>query len=226
MAEWLKSGQEEMSFEMAYGAGFWSVCGRSPELGAFFNDAMAADSRFIMDMAIHGASQVFDKITSLVDVAGGTGGAARTVAAAFPHIKCSVLDLPHVIDSVASDHGDAVQFVAGDMMEFIPRADALLLKFVLHDWNDEDCIKILKRCKEAIPSRDAGGKIIVIDVVVGSSSQAVCQGPTTIRLIVSLLTPGKERGEDEWCKIFTEAGFTEYKISPVLGIRSIIEVFP
>uniref|UniRef100_A0A0E0LKA7 O-methyltransferase domain-containing protein n=1 Tax=Oryza punctata TaxID=4537 RepID=A0A0E0LKA7_ORYPU len=207
MAEWLKAGKEETAFEMAHGAGLWSACRRAPELGDFFNDAMAADSAFIMDVAIRGAGQVFDKITSLVDVAGGTGAAARAVAAAFPHIKCTVLDLPH--------------FVAGDMMDFIPRADALLLKFVLHDWSYEDCVKILKQCKEAIPSRDAGGKVIIIDVVVGSSSQAMCYGTQLLfDLTISMLTPGMERDEKEWCKIFKEAGFTEYKISPVLVKQS------
>uniref|UniRef100_A0A0E0LK97 Uncharacterized protein n=1 Tax=Oryza punctata TaxID=4537 RepID=A0A0E0LK97_ORYPU len=227
MAEWLKTGKEETAFEMTHGAGMWRICSHAPEFGQLFNNAMATDSRFIMDMAIHRAGQVFDKITSLVDVAGGTGGAARVVATAFPHIKCTVLDLPHVMDSIPADHGDVVQFVAGDMMDFIPKADALLLKFVLHDWSDEDCIKILKRCKEAIPSRDAGGKIIIIDVVVGSSSQAMCQGTQQLfDLIISVLTPGKERDEEEWCSIFKEAGFTKYKISPVLGFRSIIEVFP
>ncbi|KAF0906958.1 hypothetical protein E2562_013538 [Oryza meyeriana var. granulata] len=170
MAEWLKNGQEETAFEMVYGVGFWSVCSRSPELLELFNNAMAADSAFIMDVAIRGAGQVFDKITSLVDVAGVTGMAAKVVAAAFPHIKCTVLDLPHVIDSVPADCGNPVQFVAGDMMDFIPHADALLLK----------------RCRRK----------------------------------------GMERDEKEWCKIFKEAGFTEYKISRVLGVRSIIKVFP
>ncbi|XP_006658538.3 5-pentadecatrienyl resorcinol O-methyltransferase-like isoform X1 [Oryza brachyantha] len=227
MAEWLKSGKEETAFEMTHGAGLWSVCSRTPELGELFNDAMAADSTFIMDLAIRGAGQVFDKITSLVDVAGGTGAAARAVAIAFPHIKCTVLDLPHVIGSIPTDHGGDVQFVAGDMMDCIPQADALLLKFVLHDWSDVDCVKILKQCKEAIPSREAGGKVIIIDVVVGSSSQATSQGTQLLfDLIVSTMLPGMERNEKEWCKIFKEAGFTEYKISPVLGFRSIIEVFP
>uniref|UniRef100_A0A0E0LKA6 O-methyltransferase domain-containing protein n=1 Tax=Oryza punctata TaxID=4537 RepID=A0A0E0LKA6_ORYPU len=130
MAEWLMSGEEETPFEMTHGAGLWSVCSRAPELGELFNDAMAADSAFIMDVAIRGAGQVFDKINSLVDVAGGIGAAARAVAAAFPHIKCTVLDLPHVIGSIPADRhgGDVVKFVAGDMMDFIPRADALLLK--------------------------------------------------------------------------------------------------
>ncbi|XP_052163116.1 5-pentadecatrienyl resorcinol O-methyltransferase-like [Oryza glaberrima] len=136
---------------------------------------------------------------------------------------CTMLDLPHVINSIASDHSDVAQFVAGDMMDFNLKADAVLLKSVLHDWSDEDCIKILKCCKEAIiPSKDAGGKIIIIDVVVGSSSEAICQGTQhLVDLNISVLTPGKERDEEEWFKMFTK-----YKISPVLGFRSIIKVFP
>ncbi|KAF0920719.1 hypothetical protein E2562_036724 [Oryza meyeriana var. granulata] len=117
-AEWLKSSKEETAFEMVYGTGLWSVCSHAPELGELFNNAMAADSAFIMDVAIRGAGQVFGKITSLVDVAGGTGMAARVVATAFPHVKCTVLDLPHVIDPVPADCGSAVQFVSGDMMDF------------------------------------------------------------------------------------------------------------
>ncbi|KAH0641526.1 hypothetical protein KY289_032500 [Solanum tuberosum] len=52
-----------------------------------------------------------------------------------------------------------MEFVGGDMFQKIPNANAILLK------NDEDCVKILKKCKESIPSRDEGGKLIIIDVV-------------------------------------------------------------
>lgn len=50
------------------------------------------------------------------------------------------------------------------MFESIPHADAVLLKFILHDWSDKDCVRILKMCREAIPSREEGGKVIIIDI--------------------------------------------------------------
>ncbi|KAH0639577.1 hypothetical protein KY290_036844 [Solanum tuberosum] len=63
-----------------------------------------------------------------------------------------------------------LSYVGGDMFKFIPSADAILLKWVLHDWSDEECIKILKKCKEAIPSKEKGGKVIIIDMVLMDSN--------------------------------------------------------
>ncbi|CAL5075621.1 unnamed protein product [Urochloa decumbens] len=119
------------AFEMAHGGDIWGVLGRDAALGGFFNDALASDTRFVMDMAIRGsAAKVFEGILSLVDVAGGAGTAARAVAAAFRGVRCTVLDLPQVIDAVADPGDGLVEYVAGDMMEFIPPADAVLLKTV------------------------------------------------------------------------------------------------
>jgi hypothetical protein len=109
---------------------------------------------------------------------GGLGRAAATIAAAFPDLKCTVLDLPQVVAKAAADPSAAgtnnnVQYVAGDMFQSIPPADAVFLKWILHDWSDDDeCVKILlKNCKQAIPPRAAGGKVIIIDVVVGSADE-------------------------------------------------------
>lgn len=89
---------------------------------------MAADSRFVMEVVFReGGGDVFRGIGSLVDVGGGHGAAAAAVAAAFPHVKCSVLDLPQVVRKAPPDAGD-VRFVAGDMFEYVPPADAVLLK--------------------------------------------------------------------------------------------------
>jgi hypothetical protein len=127
LAEWFTTKDEETPFAMTFGTDLWGLCGRDPGFSVFFNGAMACDSRFLMDAVIHEMGDVFDGVTSMVDVAGGTGGAAKAVAAAFPHIKCTVLDLPQVINGIPADDGQ-IEFVAGDMMDFIPQADALLLK--------------------------------------------------------------------------------------------------
>ncbi|CAN6166053.1 unnamed protein product [Urochloa humidicola] len=233
LAEWFAKDDDgdesETPFAMTFGTEFWDFCGRNPGFSEFFNDAMACDSRLLMGAVVHEMGGIFDGVKSMVDVAGGTGGAAKAVAAAFPHIKCTVLDLPQVINSIpADDDGQVVEFVAGDMMDSIPQADALLLKFVLHDWSDEDCLKILKRCKEAICCREQGGKLIIIEVVVGSSpSRANCHETQLLfDLFISTMVQGRERDEKEWSKLFKEAGFSHYKVTSVLDIRSVIEVFP
>jgi hypothetical protein len=88
-------------------------------------------------------------------------------------------------------------------------------------------VKILKQCKEAIKGPE-GGKLIIIDMVVQNNKEV--EGSTETQLffdmLMMILATGKERNEKEWAKLFTDAGFSNYKINPVLGLRSLIEVYP
>ncbi|KAF8665196.1 hypothetical protein HU200_054149 [Digitaria exilis] len=189
------------------------------------NNGLASDSQFIVDIAIKQRAEVFQGISSLIDVGGGIGAAAQAISKAFPQVKCSVLDLDHVIAKAPAD--TSVQFITGDMFESIPHANAVLLKSVLHDWDHEECVKILKNCKKAIPQREAGGKVIIINIVIGA-------GPSDLKHkemqamfdVYMMFINGMERDEQQWKNIFSEAGFSDYKIVPVLGVRSIIEVYP
>ena len=100
----------------------------------------------------------------------------------------------------------------------------------MHDWNDEECIQILGKCKEAIPSKENGGKVIIIDMVL-SDQQKEADDHEAIEtqlffdMMMMVLLRGKQRNEREWAKLFSEAGFNDYKITPVLGLRSLIEVY-
>ncbi|KAG0515680.1 hypothetical protein BDA96_10G299900 [Sorghum bicolor] len=190
-----------------------------------FDDAMASDTAFLMPIVLKECSEVFHGLTSLVDVAGGLGGAAATIVAAFPDLKCTVLDLPHVVAKAPTDTN--VHYVAGDIFQSIPPANAVFLKWILHDWHDDECVKILKNCKQAIPPRDAGGKIIIIDMVVGSEPSDLKHIETQVLFDLMMMNVnGVERDENEWKNIFFEAGFKDYKIIPLLGVRSIIELYP
>lgn len=99
-------------------------------------------------------------------------------------------------------------------------------QYVLHDWNDEDCVKILTQCRKAIHSREKRGKVIVIDIVVGSPSKAMFEAQVLFDLLMMVITSGKERDELEWRKIFMDAGFSHSKTRPVLGFLSITELYP
>uniref|UniRef100_A0ACD5XLK2 Uncharacterized protein n=1 Tax=Avena sativa TaxID=4498 RepID=A0ACD5XLK2_AVESA len=223
LSEWFESdAAAEMPFRTAHGADPWTLFARDPKINLVFNAGMAADTRFAMSFVISNYGDAFDGVTSLVDVAGGTGTAALAIANAFPRIKCSVLDLPNVIDTIAAD--GVVEYVAGDMMSSIPKADALFLKYVLHDWNDEDCVRILTQCRKAIPK--PGGKVIIVDMVVGSTSNPAYEAQVLFDLLMMVITAGKERDEREWSKIFMDAGFSHHKTRPVLGSFALIELYP
>ncbi|XP_027063668.1 trans-resveratrol di-O-methyltransferase-like isoform X1 [Coffea arabica] len=238
-SQWFQNN-EETPFHTCHGTSFWELAGRQPQLNLFFNEGMASDARLVSTMVIKNCKDVFMGLNSLIDVGGGTGTVAKAIADAFPHLKCSVLDLPHVVDGLESSKNLA--YVGGDMFEAIPPADAVLLKgklyfmssgifkWILHSWSDEECVQILRKCKEAIPSKEKGGKVIIIDMLLksqqnGDDDAEAIETQLFFDMLMMVVVNGRERNEKDWEKLFCEAGFHGYKITPVLGLRSIIEVY-
>ncbi|KAB1228320.1 (R,S)-reticuline 7-O-methyltransferase [Morella rubra] len=112
------------------------------------------------------------------------------------------------------------------MFEAIPCADAIFMKFVLHDWDDEDCIKILRNCQKAIPEK--GGKLIIVDIVLEKDSHDLFD---ETRMVFDLMmmahsSGGKERTELEWKELLKKGGFPCYKITKIPAIPFIIEAYP
>lgn len=101
------------------------------------------------------------------------------------------------------------------------------MQLIMHTLSDEQCVKILRLCKEAIPKREEGGKVMIVDVVLNSEKEDCIVTETQLvwDLVMLQATGGKEREVHEWNKIFMEAGFVDFKVTP-LGARSLIEVFP
>jgi len=104
----------------------WEHASGDAAFDALINDGMLSDSHFIMDIAVKECAHVFQGISSLVDVGGGLGAAAQAISMAFPSVKCSVLELDHVVSKAPSD--TQVCYVGGDMFESVPPANAMFLK--------------------------------------------------------------------------------------------------
>ncbi|CAJ1978874.1 unnamed protein product [Sphenostylis stenocarpa] len=217
---WFKN-DDPTPFHTAHEMKIWDLAGRDPKLNLLFNDAMASDAQLVANVVIERCEGVFNGLESLVDVGGGTGTMAKAIAKSFPHLDCTVYDLPHVVSGL--QEADNLKYVGGDMFESIPPADAVLLKWILHDWNDEQCVRILKNCKKGLKR-----KVIVIDMVVDieKGDDESIETQLFVDMVVMVLYPGKERTEKEWAKLIFSAGFSDYKITPVLGLRSLIEIYP
>lgn len=85
------------------------------------------------------------------------------------------------------------------------------MQWLLHDWGDEDCLKILRRCEEAISSKNKGGKVIIIEMIIDTQKQEKESIEAQLcfdMCIMSQLGFAKERTLKEWRKLFLEAGFT------------------
>ncbi|BAT83282.1 hypothetical protein LR48_Vigan843s002600 [Vigna angularis] len=212
-------------FDVSLGSTIWDFLGKNPAMNESFNEAMASDSQ-MMNLALRGCNWVFEGVESIVDVGGGTGTTAKAICDAFPNVKCIVFDRPQVVEKLSGTSN--LTYVGGDMFESIPKADAVLLKWILHDWNDEDCKKILENCKEAISGKGERRKVIVIENVIneGQDEQGVTGLKLALDVKITCLLNGKERREEEWEKLFVEAGFGSYKISPFTGCLSLIQICP
>ncbi|XP_059439556.1 trans-resveratrol di-O-methyltransferase-like [Corylus avellana] len=227
LGDWLRGGstQELTPFEKTHGMSISNYLNQNTEYGCVFNEAMASDSQ-LMSFLVDDYKPIFEGLGSLVDVGGGTGTVARIISQAFPHVKCTVFDLPHVVANLPETTN--LKYVGGDMFQSIPYADALLFKWILHDWSDEECVNILKRCKEAITSKGKGGKVIIIDVVINEDKDEddITKTKLFFDTLMMVVNTGKEREKNEWEKLFFDAGFTRYNIVASYGMKSVIELHP
>ncbi|KAL6658405.1 hypothetical protein ACP70R_003991 [Stipagrostis hirtigluma subsp. patula] len=213
-------------YEEVHGAALFdeSMTRLDAEFDMVHNQGLAAHDNLGIDIILQECRSVFEGLQSLTDCCGGNGTTAKAIIKAFPNIKCTVLDLPRVINTISD--GSGINFVAGDMFKFIPPSQAIMLKLVLHHWSDEDCINILARCKKSIPSREEGGKVIIIDIVVGSCSGTILEAQLLMDIAMLVNTRGRQRDENDWSDIIMKAGFSGYKIVKKLGARGVFEVYP
>ncbi|XP_010526878.1 PREDICTED: (R,S)-reticuline 7-O-methyltransferase-like isoform X2 [Tarenaya hassleriana] len=224
LAPWLKlsavvsnAATEEGSqpFEVVHGKDVWAYCAEDPRHSEMFNEAMACDTRRLVPVIAGACSDVFEGVSTVVDVGGGKGDALGVLVKAFPWIKGFNFDLPHVVETALKF--DGVENVGGDMFERVPNADAVFIKWVLHDWNDEVCIKLLEKCREAIPRK--GGKVVIVDAVVGEKKKGDRLEYARLMLDMVMMahtTRGRERTLEEWDHVITEAGFAR---SPPIMIQ-------
>ncbi|XP_052179245.1 trans-resveratrol di-O-methyltransferase-like [Diospyros lotus] len=225
LTAWLQN-DDPTAFNTANGTSFWDYAGHKPTLNFRFNDGMSADSRLVASVMIKECKEVFEGLSSVVDVGGGAGTMATAIVEAFPHLKCTVFDQPHVVANLQGRKN--LSFVGGSIHDVFPAADAILLKWILHFLGDEDCITLLKKCKQVIPSKENGGKVIIIDMVTGISKGAEESVQTQFfyDMLMMINVAGKERNKKEWAELFCKAGFSDYKIHRILGLRSLIEAYP
>ncbi|CAJ1970737.1 unnamed protein product [Sphenostylis stenocarpa] len=225
-SNWFKN-DDLTPFQTAHGKLFWEYTSSDPNMSNLFNDAMVSDTELVNSLLmVEKCKGVFMGLETLVDVGGGTGTLGQAIAKSFPQLECVVFDLPHVVAGLQGSEN--LKFVGGDMFETIPPADAILFKWIFHAWSDEECVQLLKNCKKAMLKKGKEGKVIIIDMVVDNEKKddESLQTQLFFDMLMMVLVKGKERNEKEWFKLISSAGFSNYKITPVLGLRSLIEIYP
>jgi hypothetical protein len=195
------------------------------EFAAIFNHAMTEGSMRMAGEIVAGYD--FSRFATIVDVGGGQGWLLSTILTKTPAARGILFDLQHVIEAarpVVTRHGvaDRCELVAGSFFEAIPPGgDAYVMKWIIHDWDDDDATKILGNVRAVIP---AGGSLIIFDRVLPervTAGDQVLQNSTLMDLNMLVNVTGRERTETEFRKLLAGAGFrlTSARMTPSgLGI--------
>jgi hypothetical protein len=147
------------------------------------------------------AAYDFGRSATVVDVGGGRGAFLRAVLDRNPGMHGVLFDQAHVVDGV--DMGDRGEVVGGSFFDGVPEgADAYLLKAVLHDWEDDEALRILARCRAAIPDH---GALLVVERDLGAPNENPDAKLSALNMLVAL--GGRERTRDEFAQLFAAGGF-------------------
>lgn len=168
----------------------------------------------------------FSGIGTLTDVGGGHGLLLATILQRNPKMKGVLCDAPLVIEGAAGGPTEAVKnrvkLVGIDMFESVPAgSDAYIMKYIIHDWPDDLCLKILKSCRAGV---NAGGKLLVVDQVVPAPGEFHMS--KIVDLEMALFPGGKERTEEEFRDLLAAGGWKLSRIIPTPTHLSIIEGVP
>jgi ubiquinone/menaquinone biosynthesis C-methylase UbiE len=187
-----------------------------------------ADLNVLTNVAVPNAYD-FSRIECVVDVAGGNGSQLAAILQANSHMRGMLVDLPYALDQArrqlaAAGVVDRCEFVGEDIFERVPTGgDAYLLRWVLHDYDSERNVQILRNCRAAMP---LDGRLLVVELVVPNGEVPASWVSKFLDLQMLLNFGGQERTEAEFRELFAAAGFRLQRVLPTQSPMSILEGVP
>ena len=203
----------------------FELMARTPANVGLFNAAMADLTRLVTPDVL--GAYDFGRIDCLMDVGGGAGELIGAVTKQYPGLRGIVFDLPRCAEA-ANAHlervgvSDRTRFVAGDFFDSIPKfADAIILKSVIHDWNDERSAAILRNCRRALPEN---ATLLLVERLMpelpGTSDEDRANAMSDLNMLRG--PGGLERTEQEYRRLLHDCGFHPIAVYPA-GRFSVIE---
>jgi hypothetical protein len=218
----------EPAFDEVAGAPVWEYLAGHPEDGERFARGMANVSALENDVIARAYD--FSPFSVVMDVGGGRGGFIAAVLRTNSGLKGILFDEPHVVsrptDLQESGVADRCQIMPGNFFESVPAGcDVYVLKRVLDGWNDDDALRILRLCRQAVPSH---GRLLGIHALVPRT------GPYSRKDVAILTTDmgmlvgsrGRERTEEQFRGLYRQSGFRLTRVIPTRSLLSIVEGVP
>jgi hypothetical protein len=223
LAECIKTGHSVPELD---GRDTWVEPSGDPTASDTFNQSMVQLTRHIAGAIA--VSYDFSAFRTIVDVGGGFGALLPPILKANAGLRGTVFDLPRCRDGARAIAektrlADRYDFVGGDFFaDPLPKADAYIIKSVIHDWDDERSVKILRNIRTAMGPES---RLLVVEPIApdrpGATPFDAMMAHTDLNMLV--VTGGRERTEADFRALIEKAGFEVTRIVPTPATMSIIE---
>lgn len=206
-------------YDLEFGNSMFEMFEKDPEFSDQFNGMQDLSSLGETQAILETLGAVdFSHFETICDVGGGYGDLLCHLLERHPHLEGTVLELPSVLEEEehlwAPQVGveDRCEYVAGDMFDSVPTADAYILKAILHDWSDEECVQILSNIHASAPS---DGELFVRERIVDNEDP----DPPTVDMDMWMMleTGGQERTEAEFQALFERSG---WELTDILAVEA------
>jgi hypothetical protein len=210
-----------------FGAPFFAHLATDPEAARLFDTGMAGYSESENGPVIEAllSADALPAGGTVVDLGGGRGGFLRRLLAARPDLDGVLFDRPDMLAGHLLDVPELAgrwRTEAGDFFTAVPQgADVYVIKRVVHDWTDEECVRILTLCREAMAP---GGRVVIVESVLPEPN--VPHFARTLDVLMMSLLNGRERDRDDFEKICTASGLRIAGVTPTSTPVSVIEAVP
>jgi hypothetical protein len=212
----------ETAFIQANGSEVFPYYAEHPESKEPFDEAMTEFSDSVSEAVLQAYD--FSRFNKIVDVGGGHAGLLTSILKASPNSQGVVFDLPSTVGGAreriaAEGLKDRCEVIGGDFFQEVPAGgNAYIMKFIIHDWDDERASVILKNIHRAMPQ---GAKLLLVETVVPSGNDPSFSKLIDLQMLV--MTGGRERTEAEYAALFASTGFRLNQIVPTESMMSVIE---
>jgi hypothetical protein len=213
------------AFEHAHGTDVWTYRAEHPNESAIFDQGMGSLTGVANQTLLEAYD--FGRFGTMVDVGGGNGALLAGLLDRFPTMRGILFDQPHVVANAAAVLERAgvagrCEIVGGSFFDEVPTGgDAYTLKSIIHDFDDERAVAILRTCRRAMA---AGATLLLIERIVGPPNEDPRTKFSDLNMLVA--PAGQERTLEEWGALLTRAGFRLAGATPSTSGFAVIEAVP
>ena len=213
------------AFEHVFGNGIFDYLSGSDKASQVFNDVMTDFTAMVANPVMDAYD--FSGLNTIVDVGGGHGSLLAAILNANPEARGVVFDLPSAAEGAMrvldwEGVAERCEVVSGDFFRSVPAgADAYILKWTIHDWNDEMAVRILRSCREGMNDQS---RVMLMEKKLPRGNEPSPYKIADIGMLV--LTGGRERTEAEYRELLEMAGLRLTRTVPTETVISVIEAVP